>query len=178
GRLPLYELDGVAPECDSESWVAPSADVIGKVTLKRHASLWYGAVARGDDEQIVIGEDSNIQDGTVLHTDEGYPLKIGKGVTVGHMAMLHGCEIGDNSLIGISATVLSGAKIGKNCIIGAKALIPEGKVIPDGSLVMGVPGKVVRMLDEEAIEGIRQSAAHYVANWQRFASGIKGLPAS
>lgn len=171
--MPLYELDQDTPDIDADSWVAPSADVIGKVTLEPGASLWYGAVARGDDERIMVGEDSNVQDGSVLHTDAGYPLTIGKGVTVGHMAMLHGCIIGDNSLIGISATVLTGAKIGKNCIIGAKALIPEGKEIPDGSLVMGVPGKVVRQLDEDAIEGIRQSAAHYVANWKRFAIGIK-----
>jgi len=147
--------------------------VIGRVTLKKNVSVWFGAVVRGDVESIIIGENSNVQDGSVLHADPGYPLSIGPGVTVGHMAMLHGCEIGSNSLIGIGAVVLNGAKIGRNCLIGARALITEGKVIPDGSLVVGAPGRVVRTLTEDEIKGLTVSADHYVANWKRYASAFE-----
>jgi carbonic anhydrase/acetyltransferase-like protein (isoleucine patch superfamily) len=154
-------------------WIAPSAVVIGKVKLERDASVWWGAVVRGDNERITIGEGSNIQDGSVLHTDPGFPLTIGKDVTVGHLAMLHGCTIGDNSLIGIGAIVLNGARIGRNCLIGAKALIPEGKEIPDNSLVMGMPGKVVREVSPEHIARIRAGAEHYVQNWQRYKRDLR-----
>lgn len=162
-KKPQYPAKG-------EYWVAPNATVIGDVILKPGASVWFGAVVRGDNDPIVIGENTNIQDGSVLHSDPGEPLIIGDGVTVGHMVMLHSCEIGDNSLIGIGAVVLGRAKIGKNCIIGAGALITEGKVIPDNSLVMGQPGKVVRELRPEQVEHLRYSAAHYVANWKRYAA--------
>jgi carbonic anhydrase/acetyltransferase-like protein (isoleucine patch superfamily) len=149
-------------------WIAPTAVVIGKVKLEKNASVWWGSVLRGDNEPITVGEGSNIQDGCVLHADPGYPLIIGKGVTVGHMAMLHGCVIGDGSLIGIGAVILNGARIGVNCLIGAKALIPEGKEIPDNSLVMGAPGQIKREVTEEHIARMRHSAEHYVANWQRY----------
>jgi carbonic anhydrase/acetyltransferase-like protein (isoleucine patch superfamily) len=154
-------------------WVAPNAVVIGKVILKKNASVWWNAVLRGDNEPLTIGENSNIQDGCVLHTDPGYPLTIGANVTVGHMVMLHGCEIGDNSLIGIGSIILNGAKIGKNCLIGANALITEGKVIPDNSLVMGSPGKVVRELTPEQRDGLVKSAGRYVNNWQRYRDELK-----
>lgn len=143
-----YRLGDARVETHPDSWIAPSAAVIGKVRLDAGASVWFGAVLRGDNELIHIGEHSNVQDGSVMHTDMGYPLTLGKGVTVGHNAMLHGCSVGDYSLVGINAVILNGAKIGKYCIIGANALIPEGKEIPDGSLVMGSPGKVVRELSE------------------------------
>jgi carbonic anhydrase/acetyltransferase-like protein (isoleucine patch superfamily) len=149
-------------------WIAPTAVVIGKVKLEKNASVWWGSVLRGDNEPITVGEGSNVQDGCVLHADPGYPLIIGKGVTVGHMAMLHGCVIGDGSLIGIGAVILNGARIGVNCLIGAKALIPEGKEIPDNSLVMGAPGQIKREVTEEHIARMRHSAEHYVANWQRY----------
>lgn len=156
-----------------EYWIAPNATLLGDVILHPGASIWFGAVLRGDNDPITIGPDSNIQDGSVLHTDAGEPLTIGRGVTVGHMAMLHGCEIGDNTLIGIGAVVLGRAKIGKNCLIGANALITEGKVIPDNSLVMGQPGKVVRELQPGQIEALKASAAHYVQNWKRYARDLK-----
>ena len=149
-------------------WIAPTAVVIGNVTMERDASVWWGAVVRGDNELITIGQGSNVQDGCVLHTDPGYPLTIGKDVTIGHLAMLHGCTIGDNSLIGIGAIVLNGARIGKNCLIGAKALVGEGKEIPDNSLVMGIPGKVVRDISPEHAARMRAGAEHYVQNWQRY----------
>lgn len=149
-------------------WIAPNASVIGKVTLEKDASVWFGAVLRGDNDPIIVGEGTNIQENSVLHTDPGYTLKLGKGVTVGHMAMLHGCTVDDNSLIGIGAVVLNGAKIGKNCIIGAKALITEGTEIPDNSLVVGAPGRVIRELKEEAISDLTRIAVHYVERWKRF----------
>ena len=172
--MSIYRLGDVAPQlpAEGEYWVAPNAVLVGAVKLLPGASVWYNVVIRGDNELITIGEDSNVQEGAVLHTDMGYPLTLGKGVTIGHKAMLHGCEIGDNSLIGINAVVLNGAKIGKNCLIGANALITEGKVIPDNSLVMGQPGKVVRELDEGAVAGLQMSAQHYVQNWQRFAKDL------
>ncbi|MDI1325907.1 MAG: gamma carbonic anhydrase family protein [Brevundimonas sp.] len=157
---------------EGEYWVAPNATVIGDVILKPGASIWFGAVVRGDNDPITIGRDTNIQDGSVLHSDPGEPLTIGDGVTVGHMVMLHSCEIGDNSLIGIGAVVLGRARIGKNCLIGANTLITEGKVIPDGSLVMGQPGKVVRQLEPGQIEALRASAAHYVQNWKRYRADL------
>ena len=168
----LGEKQPVCPAPD-EYWIAPNAVVVGDVTLKPGASVWFNVTIRGDNDPITIGRDSNIQDGSVLHSDPGEPLTIGDGVTVGHMAMLHSCEIGDNTLIGIGAVVLGRAKIGKNCLIGANALITEGKVIPDGSLVMGAPGKVVRELEPGQIEALKASARHYVANWKRYVRDLK-----
>jgi carbonic anhydrase/acetyltransferase-like protein (isoleucine patch superfamily) len=173
----LHVLDGVAPELPEEGayWVAASADVIGRVRLARNASVWFNAVLRGDNELISVGEGSNIQDGCVLHTDMGSPLNIGANCTIGHRAMLHGCTIGDNSLIGIGAIILNNAVIGKNCLIGAHTLVSERKVIPDNSLVMGSPGKVVRELDDAAIAGLSAAAAGYVRNWQRYAKGLTAV---
>ncbi len=173
--MAVYELDGqsVVTEGEGRFWIADSAQVIGKVRLGLDASIWFGAVLRGDNELIDIGENSNVQDGTVMHTDMGCPLTLGKNVTIGHMAMLHGCTIGDNSLIGIGATVLNNAKIGKNCLIGAHALIPEGKEIPDNSLVMGAPGKVVKEVSDAQAMMLTASAHHYVENWKRYAAGLK-----
>ncbi|HHJ1296556.1 gamma carbonic anhydrase family protein [Pseudomonas sp. P1B16] len=164
-----YRLGDLRVDSHPTSWIAPNATVIGNVRLQARASVWFGAVLRGDNELIDIGEDSNVQDGTVMHTDMGSPLTLGKGVTVGHNAMLHGCTVGDYSLVGINAVILNGARIGKHCIIGANALIPEGKEIPDGSLVMGSPGKVVRELSEQQMRMIEAGAAHYVHNAQRYA---------
>ena len=173
--MTIYSLADKKPQLppEGEYWIADSAVVIGNVILKPGASVWFGATVRGDNEPITIGENTNIQDGSVLHSDPGSPLTIGADVTVGHMVMLHGCTIGDNSLIGIGAVILNRAVIGKNCLIGAGALIPEGKVIPDGSLVMGQPGKVVRELDEGQIQGLKYSADHYVQNWNRYAAELK-----
>ncbi|CUJ95035.1 gamma carbonic anhydrase family protein [Shimia thalassica] len=173
--MPIYQLDGVSPDIAEDSWVAPDANVIGNVRIEEGASVWFGCTIRGDNETIVIGKGSNVQENTVMHTDPGCPLTIGEGCTIGHKAMLHGCTIGENSLIGMGATVLNGAKIGKNCLIGAGALVTEGKVIPDGSLVMGAPGKVVRTLDEAAINGLRGSALHYQQNMRRFRAGLVAL---
>jgi carbonic anhydrase/acetyltransferase-like protein (isoleucine patch superfamily) len=172
--MTCYALDGISPELPGEGlyWIAPGAAVIGRVKLENQSSVWFGAVIRGDNELILIGENSNVQDGCVLHTDKGSPLSIGRNCTIGHKAMLHGCTIGDNSLIGMGATILNNAVIGKNCLIGANALVAEGKVIPDNSLVMGMPGKVVRELDGEAIANLPKSAASYVNNWKRFAAGL------
>ena len=167
----LYELDGVGVRAEGDYWVADTATVMGNVLLKQDASVWFNAVVRGDNDQITIGEGSNVQDGSVLHTDPGYPLVIGPHVTIGHKVMLHGCDIGEGSLIGINAVVLNGAKIGKNCIIGANALITEGKEIPDNSMVMGSPGKVVKTLTDEQAQGVRVGAAHYVRNAKRFRDG-------
>lgn len=170
--MTLYSLDGVSPEIDEDSWIAPDANVIGKIVVEEGASIWFGATLRGDNEEIRIGAGSNVQENTVMHTDMGFPLTVGKGCTIGHKALLHGCTIGDNSLIGMGAIILNGAKIGKNCLIGANALITEGKTIPDGSLVMGAPGKVVRELDEAAINGLKLSALSYQDNMRRFRSGL------
>ncbi|WP_372922326.1 gamma carbonic anhydrase family protein, partial [Roseovarius sp.] len=155
--MTIYALDGIAPTIAEDSWIAPDANVIGNVTLEAGGSIWFGCTLRGDNEPIVIGAGSNVQENTVMHTDPGYPLSIGAGCTIGHKAMLHGCTIGENSLIGMGATVLNGAVIGRNCLIGAGALVTEGKEIPDGSLVVGAPGKVIRQLDAAAIEGLRRS---------------------
>lgn len=167
-----YRLGSSSVEAHAQSWVAPNATLVGKVKLESGASVWFNAVLRGDNELIHIGENSNVQDGTVMHTDMGFPLNIGKGVTIGHNAMLHGCTVGDYSLIGINAVILNGAKIGKNCIIGANSLIGEGKEIPDGSLVMGSPGKVVRELTGVQKKMLEASAAHYVHNAQRYARDL------
>ena len=167
-----YRLGQSFVDAHPDSWVAPNATLVGKVKLEQGASVWFGAVLRGDNELIHIGEQSNVQDGTVMHTDMGSPLTIGKGVTIGHNAMLHGCTVGDYSLIGINAVVLNGAKIGKYCIIGANTLIGEGKEIPDGSLVVGSPGKVVRELSEAQKSMLEASAAHYVHNAQRYARDL------
>lgn len=172
--MPCFRLDdtSVALPASARYWIAPTAVLIGRIVLEEDANIWFGAVLRGDNEPIRVGARSNIQDGCVLHTDMGAPLTIGTGCTIGHMAMLHGCTIGDNSLIGIGAVVLNGARIGRNCLIGAKALITEGKEIPDNSLVMGAPGKIVRTLDMAAVEGLKESAHHYVENSRRFAKGL------
>ncbi len=173
--MTLYALDGIEPQIAEDTWIAPDANLIGRIVVEETASVWFCATLRGDNETITVGAGSNIQENCVLHTDMGYPLTIGKGCTIGHKVMLHGCIIGDNSLIGMGAKILNGAKIGKNCLIGAGALITEGKEIPDGSLVMGVPGKVVRDLDDAAIEGLRKSALGYQANMRRFRDGSKAL---
>jgi carbonic anhydrase/acetyltransferase-like protein (isoleucine patch superfamily) len=169
----IYSLGDRVPEFRGDYWVADNATVIGSVVLENNASVWFNVVIRGDNDLIVIGENSNIQDGSVLHTDTGMQLTVGKNVTVGHQVMLHGCDIGDNTLIGINSVILNGAKIGKNCLIGANSLIAEGKEIPDGSLVMGSPGKVVRELSEQQIQGLAMSAAGYVSNSQRFSKELK-----
>ena len=173
----LYSLDGVEVETPqgADCWIAPNATLIGRVILRRNASVWFNAVLRGDNEPILIGENSNVQDGAVLHTDMGSPLTLGRDVTVGHLAMLHGCEVGDGSLVGIGAVVLNGAKIGRGCLIGAKALIGEGKVIPDGAMVLGAPGRIVRTLDEESRAQLAAGAAHYVQNWRRYAAGLRPM---
>lgn len=173
--MTLYALGDLRPEIDPDAWVAPDANVIGNVRLGKGASVWFCATLRGDNELIDVGAGSNVQENCVFHTDMGFPLSIGVNCTIGHKVMLHGCTIGDNTLIGMGATILNGAKIGKNCLIGAGALITENKEIPDGSLVMGVPGKVVRTLDEQAIAGLTASALHYTENAARFASDLKAL---
>ena len=171
----IYMLEGTAPQIDPTAWVAPGAQIIGKVRLGLAASVWFGAVLRGDNEWIDVGAGTNIQENSVLHTDWGYPLTIGAGCTIGHKAMLHGCTIGDNSLIGMGATVLNGAVIGQGCLIGAGALVTEGKVIPDGSLVLGVPGRVVRPLDQAGIDRLKASAIGYQNNARRFAAGLQEI---
>ncbi|WP_212523188.1 gamma carbonic anhydrase family protein [Actibacterium sp. MT2.3-13A] len=172
--MTLYALDGHAPQLPEwgDYWIAPDANLIGRVIIEENASVWFGATLRGDNEPITIGAGSNVQENCVMHTDMGFPLTVGKNCTIGHKAMLHGCTIGDESLIGMGATILNGARIGRNCLIGAGALVTEGKEIPDGSLVMGAPGKVVRQLDEKAIAGLRASALHYQQNMQRFRDGL------
>ncbi len=169
----IYALDGIAPEIAEDAWVAPGAHLIGKVVLEAGASVWFGAVLRGDNEEIRVGAGSNVQENVVCHTDMGFPLVIGADCTIGHKAMLHGCTIGEGSLIGMGATVLNGAKIGRGCLIGAGALVTEGKEIPDGSLVMGAPGKVVRMLDEAGQAALLRSVAGYRKNAARFRAGLK-----
>ncbi|MDD8022168.1 MAG: gamma carbonic anhydrase family protein [Paracoccaceae bacterium] len=171
----IYELDGIVPMIGQGTWVAPDANLIGRVVLEDEASVWFGCTLRGDNEEIRVGRGSNVQENVVCHTDMGFPLLIGADCTIGHKAMLHGCIIGEGSLIGMGATVLNGAKIGRGCLIGAGALITEGKEIPDGSLVMGSPGKVVRQLDAEAQARLLKSAAHYRANAARYARGLKAL---
>jgi carbonic anhydrase/acetyltransferase-like protein (isoleucine patch superfamily) len=171
--MALYELDGVTPELAGSAWVADSAQVIGRVALAQDVSVWFGTVVRGDTETIRIGRGSNIQDACVLHADMGKPLTVGEDVTVGHQVMLHGCTIGDGSLIGIGAVVLNGARIGKNCIVGAGSLVTEGKEFADGSMIMGSPAKVVRELTAEQKQGLVNSAQMYVLNARRFKSGLR-----
>ncbi len=166
--MPIYSLDGVRPDIADNAYVAPSAQIIGNVKMADHSSVWFGAVIRGDNDLIEIGARTNIQDNSVLHTDPGIPLIIGDGVIVGHQVMLHGCKIGENTLIGIGATILNGAEIGKNCIIGAHSLITEGKVIPDGSMVVGSPGRIIKSLSEQHFQMLRINSEVYVANAKRF----------
>ena len=172
----IYALDGVTPEIKGGAfWVAPNAFVIGDVVLGGDSSVWFGAVLRGDNERITLGAGSNVQENCVLHTDTGFPLLIGADVTVGHGAILHGCTIGDGTLIGMGATVLNGARIGRNCLIGARALVSGGKEIPDNSVVIGVPGRVTGEVSAEQADRTRRGTAHYVANWKRFRSGLEAV---
>jgi carbonic anhydrase/acetyltransferase-like protein (isoleucine patch superfamily) len=171
----IYALDGIVPELGEGVWVAPDANIIGKVVLEAGSNVWFGVTMRGDNEEIRVGAGSNVQENCVLHTDMGFPLVIGANCTIGHKAMLHGCSIGEGSLIGMGATILNGARIGRGCLIGAGALVTEGKEIPDGSLVMGAPGKVVRMLDEAGRERLLKSAEGYRRNAQRFAKGLRAV---
>lgn len=171
----IYALDGIVPELGEGVWVAPDANIIGKVVLEAGSNVWFGVTMRGDNEEIRVGAGSNVQENCVLHTDMGFPLVIGANCTIGHKAMLHGCTIGEGSLIGMGATILNGARIGRGCLIGAGALVTEGKVIPDGSLVMGAPGKVVRMLDEAGRERLLKSAEGYRRNAARFAKGLRAV---
>lgn len=168
-----YSLGERKVVCKGDYWIAPNATVIGSVVLENNASIWWGCVLRGDSDTLTIGENSQVQDGSVLHADAGFPLTLEKNVSVGHMAMLHGCTIGEGSLVGIKAVILNGAKIGKNCLIGAGAFIGEGKVIPDGSLVLGAPGKVVRQLSPEQIRDINSISDHYVQNFKRYRKELK-----
>jgi len=168
----IYDFEGHTPKMDPNSWVASNAVVIGKVELKKDSNIWFNVTLRGDVEPIIVGEGSNVQDGSVLHTDPGYPLKVGKNVTIGHLVMLHGCTIGDNSLIGIGAVILNNVKIGKNCIIGAKSLITENKEIPDNSLVVGSPGRVIRKLTEQEIQAVEKNAIRYQENWKKYSKSV------
>ena len=173
--MPIYELDGAKPEIAADCWIAPDAVVIGKVRLLEGASIWFGAVLRGDTETLTIGRNSNVQDLSVLHADIGCPLTLGENVTIGHQVMLHGCTVGDNSLIGIQAVVLNNAKIGRNSIVGAGSVVTEGKEFPDNSLIIGSPAKVVRTLDDAAVAKLKHSAEHYVDNGRRFAKGLRKI---
>ena len=172
--MPHHTLEGVSPELPGDGlyWIAPTATVIGRVTLGEGVGIWFGAVLRGDNERITVGRDTNVQEHCVFHTDMGFPLTIGAGCTIGHRAILHGCTIGSNVLIGMGAIVLNGAKIGDNSLVGAGALVPEGREIPPGSLVLGMPAKAVRPLSPDEIERNRGAAHHYVLNWRRFAKGF------
>ena len=173
--MAIYELDGKAPKLGEGAWVADTATVIGDVELAPNASVWFGTVIRGDMDTIRIGRNSNIQDLSVLHADAGVPLTIGDNVSVGHQVMLHGCTIGDGSLIGIQSVILNGAKIGRNCIVGAGSVVTEGKEFPDNSLIIGSPAKVVRTLDDAAVGKFAPIAGHYVGNAQRYAKGLKKI---
>jgi carbonic anhydrase/acetyltransferase-like protein (isoleucine patch superfamily) len=175
--MPIYALDDRTPSLPEPGrfWVAPDAQVIGRVALAEDVGVWFGAVIRGDNEPIEIGARTNVQEGAMLHADPGFPLVVGPDVTIGHHAILHGCTVGPNSLIGMGATVLNGARIGAGCIVGANALVTEGKEFPDHSLIVGAPAKVVRTLDPAASERLREAALHYVANWRRFAAGLRRI---
>lgn len=173
--MAIFELDGNAPQLADGAWVAESAEVIGKVELHKNANVWPKVVIRGDNDLIQIGEGSNVQDASILHTDPGYPLVLGKNVTVGHQVMLHGCTIGDGSLVGIGAVILNGAKIGKHCLVGAGALVTEGKEFPDGSMILGSPAKVVKTLAPDQIAGIKDIAERYVKNAQRYQKTLKKI---
>ena len=169
----FYDLENKKVKNSNDNWVAPNATIIGDVTLEKNTSIWFNATLRGDIENIYIGEGSNVQDGSVLHTDPGFPLKVGKNVTIGHLVMLHGCSVGDNSLIGIGAVILNNVKIGKNCIIGAKSLIAENKEIPDNSLVVGSPGRVIRKVSDEEIKLITKNAIRYQENWKKYSKILR-----
>ena len=173
--MPIYSLDGVAPEFADESrtWIAPSAEVMGRVRIGLDVSLWFGVVVRADNDLIELGDGCNVQDGAMVHADPGSPASIGAGCTIGHHAIIHGATIGANSLVGMGATILNGAVIGENSLVGANALVTEGKVFPPGSLIVGAPARVARALSEEQIAGLRLSAASYVANGRRFAAGLR-----
>jgi carbonic anhydrase/acetyltransferase-like protein (isoleucine patch superfamily) len=173
--MAIYQLGGDTPEIDASAWVADSATLIGKVTLGAGATVWFGATLRGDNERITIGANSNVQEGTVMHTDPGHPLDVGDNVTIGHQAMLHGCTIGDGSLIGIQAVILNGARIGRGCLVGAGALVTEGKAFPDGSLILGTPAKVVRQLTPEDQARLLESAANYARRGQRYQAELKKI---
>ncbi|QWD86813.1 gamma carbonic anhydrase family protein [Polynucleobacter paludilacus] len=173
--MAIFELEGIAPALAKSVWVAESAEVIGRVALHENVSIWPQVVIRGDNDLIQIGEGSNVQDASVLHTDPGFELLIGKHVTIGHKVMLHGCQIGDGSLIGIGAVILNGAKIGKHCLVGAGALVTEGKEFPDGSMILGSPAKVVKMLDDEQMKKIEDIAGRYVSNAQRYLKTLKPI---
>lgn len=175
--MALYELDGACPQVPESGryWVADNATVIGKVVLHEEASIWFGSILRGDNEPIVVGARTNVQDGCVLHTDPGFPLTIGEDCTIGHMVMLHGCSIGSGTLVGIGAIILNGAKVGSNCLIGAHALIPEGKEIPAGSVVMGSPGKIIRQATEQDVERMHAGARAYAKRWPFYAAKLKPL---
>jgi carbonic anhydrase/acetyltransferase-like protein (isoleucine patch superfamily) len=175
--MPIYALGEHAPKLPDTDrcWIAPNATVIGKVELSDEVGIWFGAVLRGDNEPITVGARSNIQDGVMIHTDPAYPVAVGADCTIGHHAIVHGCTIGDNSLIGMGATILNGAKIGRNCLVGANALVTEGKEFPDNSLIVGSPAKAIRSLDDEAVAKLKASAARYVDNWKRFSRDLKEI---
>ena len=173
--MAIYQLDDVTPDVHPTAWVADNAQVMGRVSLAENASIWYGAVLRGDNDSISVGRNSNVQDGSVLHTDHGSPLVIGEDVTIGHQVMLHGCSVGDCSLVGIGSVVMNGARIGRHCIVGARSLITEGKQFPDGVLIVGSPAKVVRELTAEQMARLQASAVHYVAQQQRHARTLKRI---
>jgi carbonic anhydrase/acetyltransferase-like protein (isoleucine patch superfamily) len=175
--MPLYALDEIFPVVPDAAnhWIAPDAHVIGRVRLGHNVGIWFGAVLRGDNELIDIGEGTNIQEHSLLHTDMGAPMTIGAFCTIGHHAILHGCTIGENSLIGMGATVLNHARIGSNCLVGANALVTEGKEFPDNSLIVGSPARAIRTLDTAVIDGLRKSAESYIANWKRFATGLRRI---
>ncbi|WP_105403527.1 gamma carbonic anhydrase family protein [Neorhizobium sp. T7_12] len=175
--MPIYALGEFEPKTPGPDrfWLAPDATIIGKVELGEDVGIWFGSVLRGDNEPIVVGKGSNIQEGVMIHTDPRYPVTIGENCTIGHHAIIHGCVIGDNSLIGMGATILNGAKIGRNSLVGANALVTEGKEFPDNSLIVGSPAKMMRVLDDEAVEKLKQSAVRYVANWKRFARDLRLL---
>ena len=175
--MPVYALEERQPQFDDRDsvWIAPDAHVIGDIRIGRDVGIWFGVVLRGDNEPIVLGEGTNVQEHTVMHTDIGFPINVGKGCTIGHRAMLHGCTVGDNALIGMGAIVLNGARIGNNCLVGAGALVTEGKEFPDNSLIVGSPAKAVRTLDDNAVGMLKGSALHYIENQRRFARGLKVL---
>jgi len=173
--MAVFVLDDRVPALGENTWVAESATVLGTVRLGHNVSVWFNAVLRGDNDPIVVGDGSNVQDGAILHTDDGVPLTVGENVTIGHMAMLHGCTVGDGSLIGINAVILNGAVVGRSCLIGANCLIPENKVIPDRSLVVGTPGRIIRQLTDEEVAGMLANAEVYVQNAERFRLGLKRI---
>jgi len=173
--MAVHQLGDLTPRIAASAWVADNATVLGNVVLGEDASVWFGVVIRGDTERIEIGRGSNIQDNSVVHADAGFPVQVGENVTVGHQAMLHGCSVGDHSLIGIQAVVLNGAKIGRHCLVGAGALVTEGQSFPDGSLILGTPARVVRQLTDEQQRGLEKSAEHYVENARRYKAGLKEI---